>query len=460
MNVRVVFGLILSVLLLLGAGSGLASGSQPTEYLEELELSANPYATATWFNLEIDTPGNVGKYASLAIDPLSDTTYVSYYDATNKRLRLAMNKGFGTGNCGPNNSWLCTTVDSSGDVGMYSSIAINPANGEIGISYYDATAGKLKYAHGKICTLCLWSIVSVDQPLLFPTDSKGRYSSLAYNSTGKPYIAYYFENTSGVDALMVATGDVSGGNCGYGTAAGKWQCYTIQSGEGVGQYASLALDGSGHRRIAYYDGNNGDLWYATSSSGTNCGPGGNTWLCYPVDSINDVGKYASIYMDNSNDFHIAYYDATTDELKYAVDVGSSGNCGLFGSAQCETIDSMPADYHPLGVAIIEDKGYHPVIAYQSEFGGLNVARPVPALGLPAGSGNCGPENPFSTWYCKSIDPYNPWIPYRNADFVSIGVHPNGLASIAYYGFIQATDGNLNVSNQRFEIYLPLVMRDH
>jgi hypothetical protein len=259
--------------------------------------------------------------------------------------------------------------------------------------------------------------------------------------------------------LMMASGE--NGNCGYGSAAGKWQCDTIKTGEGVGQYASLALDGSGNRRIAYYDGANGDLWYATSSSGTNCGPGGNTWLCYPVDSANDVGKYASLYMDNGNDFHIAYYDATTDKLKYAVDVGSGGNCGILGSAQCDAIDSMPADYHPLGISIAEDNAYYPFIAYQSQYGSLNLARPVPALGLPGGSGNCGPENPFSTWYCETINPQNPYVPARHGDFVSIALNPSGLATIAYYGFITAADGNLMVSDQqRLEVYLPLVLNNH
>jgi hypothetical protein len=315
MKVRKTITLILTAMLLfLAAGSGLAHGPQPMGPSEEVDLSADLSASALWFNIEVDIPGIVGKYASVAIDPIRDTTYVSYYDVSNQELRLAMNKGFGTGNCGPSNSWLCYTVDSSGDVGMYSSIAFNPANDEIGIAYYDATNGRLKYAHVEICPICGWSIESIDEPINFPTtDNKGRFSSLAYDSGGTPYIAYYFENVAGVDSLMVATGDVSGGNCGYGSVAGEWQCDTIWTGEGVGQYASLTLDGSGNLYIAYYDGVSGDLWHATSRSGTNCGPGGNTWLCYPIDVTNDVGKYTSIYVDNSNDFHIAYYDATTDE---------------------------------------------------------------------------------------------------------------------------------------------------
>jgi hypothetical protein len=165
-------------------------------------------------------------------------------------------------------------------------------------------------------------------------------------------------------------------------------------------------------------------------------------------------------VDNGNHFHIAYYDATTDKLKYAVDKGSGGNCGIFGSAQCDTIDDMPTGSHPLGVSMAEDAAGYPIIAYQSEFGSLNVARPIPALGLPGGGGNCGPENPFSTWYCKTIDRYNQFVPARHGDFVSIALSQSGLATIAYNEFVTSSDGNLGVSYQRFhQIYLPLVMKN-
>jgi hypothetical protein len=458
MKVRSVFALMLSVMLLLTAGPGLAFGAQPTGASYVDDMNADPVANAPWFNIEVDTPGDTGQHTSVAINQVTDTTYVSYYDYTNKTLRLAMNKGFGIGNCGPNNSWLCQTVDTTYGVGQYSSIAVNPSNGEIGIAYYDATNRQLKYAHGEICPTCTWSKDIIDKPLL-PSVIVGQYASLKYHSDGTPYIAYYFENTSNVDSLKVASYVGSGGVGCSGSVASMWKCDSIQTGEGVGQFASLALDGAGNRHIAYYDGSNGDLWYATSSTGANCGPGMNTWLCYPVDSLNDVGKYASLYVDNGNDFHIAYYDATTDKLKYAFDKGSGGNCGVLGSAQCDTIDSMPPDIHPLGVSIAEDSAGYPIIAYQSVDGSLKAARPLPALGLPGGSGNCGPEIPFSTWHCETIDPDNPWVPYRNGDFVSIALHPSGLATIAYYGFITSTQGNLNVSSQRFQIYLPVGVKN-
>jgi hypothetical protein len=461
MKIFKVFRLMSLVLMLfLMGGSGLARELQSSGYSEAVSANASSAANAAWFNLEVDTPGNTGQYTSMAIDPSNDNTYISYYDYTNKTLRMAMNRGSSSsGNCGPDNSWLCQTVDSTYGVGTYSSIAVYSSTGEIGISYYDATNGQLKYAHGKICPTCSWSIETIDQPILFPTDRKGKYSSLKFNSSGTPYIAYYFENTSGVDALKVAYYKGSSGNCGVGTQAGKWQCDTIQSGEGVGQYASLAIDALGNRHVAYYDGVNGDLWYAQSGNMVNCGPG-NTWLCIPVDAGSDVGQYASLYVDSGYHFHIAYYDATADKLKYAVDVGSGGNCGVFGSARCETIAAMPAGYHPMGVSMAEDAGSYPVIAYQSDNGSLNLARPLAALGLVAGSGNCGPENPFSTWYCETIDRSGTWIPYRNGDFVSIALHQSGLATIAYNEFVTASDGNLAIAYQRFQVFSPAIFMDH
>ena len=458
MKVRNVFGLMLSVVLLLvAAGSSLAREPQPTGPSEAIGVNASPAANAPWFNITVDAY-DVGQYTSVAIDPSNGITYVSYYDATNQALRMAKYVGSG-GNCGPNNDWSCQTIDSGADFGKYSSIAINPVTGRPGIAYYDATNGELEYAYRSCAPLCYWSKYTVDEPILFPTDNKGQYASLKYHSNGTPYIAYYFENTGGSDALMVASYVGIGGNCGYeyGSVTGKWQCDAIKGGEGVGQYASLALDGAGNRHIAYYDGGNGYLWYASSFIGTNCGPG-NTWICYPIDGGNDVGQYASLYVDNGNDFHIAYYDATTDKLKYAFDKGSGGNCGLLGSAQCDTIDDMPAGSHPLGVSMAEFYAGYPIIAYQSKNGDLNVARP--AAVVPGKLLNCGPTAQGSTWYCETIDPGNSLGPVINGDFVSIDLSSSGLATIAYYNHFGVSKiGKLKVAYQRFQGFLPLVMKN-
>jgi hypothetical protein len=179
----------------------------------------------------------------------------------------------------------------------------------------------------------------------------------------------------------------------------------------------------------------------------------------------DVGKYASLYVDSGGHFHIAYYSATADALMYATNAVSSGNCGLLNSAQCDEIDAMPQDYHPLGISIAEDAAGYPIIAYQGEYGSLKIARPLDALGMLPTDGNCGPEaDLFASWYCETIDAYVSRFNfrYRNGDYASIAISPAGLANIAYYRpytHLEPDDGNLVIARQRIQAYLPLAMRN-
>jgi hypothetical protein len=121
---------------------------------------------------------------------------------------------------------------------------------------------------------------------------------------------------------------------------------------------------------------------------------------------------------------------------------------------------MMQGYSPVGISMAEDTAGHPIIAYHDQQGSLNVARPLAALGLPPGYGNCGPETLFRTWSCETIDPHDgKWIPYRNGDYVSIAVSPSGLATIAYYRFhTTPSRGNLMVAYQRLQVFLPMVLR--
>ena len=457
MKGRNVSGLLFLVLLvLLKPGSGLASSPQPTGLLSSTSAQAELASSSPWIKIEVDTRLDTGQYTSVAFSPWDGHTFVSYYNAADKDLLFAYDIGSG-GNCGPNDSWYCHTVDSAGDVGQYNSIAVG--QGRVNISYYDATNGDLKWAESTNLTLYkTWHIRTIDRG--DATSSAGLYTSIYLVDGWSPRISYYYDNSGGVDELRFAYYKGGSGNCGWGLDAGQWQCQTIQSGEGVGQYTSLAMDSSLYRYIAYYDAVNGDLWMATNTSGSNCGPGGNTWSCFPISGgAPDVGKYASLYLDSGNQYQIAYYDATEDVLKYAYEVDSGGNCGIIGSMQCDTIDSMQADYHPLGISIAEDVEGYPVIAYQSADGSLKIARPVAALDLPVGSGNCGPENIFFTWYCQTIDRFGTWIPYRNGDFTSIAIKPSGLVTIAYYGFILSDGGNLMVAYQNIQSFLPLLVRN-
>ena len=95
-----------------------------------------------WTNSLIDSDRNVGSRTSIAIDS-NDVVHISYYDATNKDLKYASNIQSsiqtGVGN-------VIKFIDRDTKVGHQgTSIAVD-SNGDVHISYYDATNGDLKYA--------------------------------------------------------------------------------------------------------------------------------------------------------------------------------------------------------------------------------------------------------------------------------------------------------------------------
>ena len=71
----------------------------------------------------------------------NDAVHISYYDTTNKDLKYATCAS----SCSSASSWTTTSVDTTGIVGPYTSIAID-SNDAVHISYRDATNSDLKYA--------------------------------------------------------------------------------------------------------------------------------------------------------------------------------------------------------------------------------------------------------------------------------------------------------------------------
>jgi hypothetical protein len=112
------------------------------------------------------------------------------------------------------------------------------------------------------------------------------------------------------------------------------------AGSVVGEYSSLRLDRSGRPHIAYYDGVQGDLKYASFN--------GTAWTIETADgSPHDVGQFTSLALDTLNRPHIAYYDESIGKLRYATKVGTtwtheiadsaSFDCGWYTSI---TLDSF------------------------------------------------------------------------------------------------------------------------
>ena len=193
----------------------------------------------------IDSTGNVGLTTSIAFDS-NGHKHISYYDTTNDDLKYATDK---TG------SWVTVSVDTTGFVGIYASIAIDSSDA-VHISYRDTTNGDLKYATcSSGCTSASnWDIVSVDT-----TGYVGTYTSIAIDSNDAVHISY--RDTIAVGDLKYTT---CSSGC---TTASNWDIVSVDTTGNVGAYTSIAIDSNDAVHISYFDDTNDDLKYATCSSG-------------------------------------------------------------------------------------------------------------------------------------------------------------------------------------------------
>jgi len=481
MNRKIILRIALTFMIVL-MGAGLAQAAQP-QAADDLATRMLP-----WFESYVekgqDGGPSLGGHASLAVR-YNGEMYVAYYDSVNGDLRLAKYVGTG-GNCGTANRWSCETIDSEGNVGQYASLAMaHPVQliggTRYGISYYDATNHALKYAYYHCTynfpTSCSWTIEMI-QSSSIATTYYGLYSDLAYNEDNSPIIGYQlqsrilFPTVKTMGTLKYAYRKTAG-NCGVGDAAGDWNCETIDSGEGFGQYISMDLDTTGMPRFTYYDGHNDSLRYAWyqgifSSGCTSQTDGG--WTCYVLDLYG--GKFSSYDFQDASPYteRVAYYNPTNGMLRYATYVGyssSTANCGLDTDDvkytwRCDDIEAMGTGLIYADVSLTLDGDNYPLIAYTNAVedqapSTVDLARPASAVGELIG--NCGPSGGlFQTWICDTVGYAGQYL--TEGSYISAATNPvNDLVSIAYdeedtyYGFT-----NMKIVQQLYAIYLPMIRK--
>ncbi|MEZ4647332.1 MAG: hypothetical protein R3E97_00860 [Candidatus Eisenbacteria bacterium] len=275
----------------------------------------------TWTRETVDSGLTVGQFTSIAITPGNEIHIAYSVGGATDDLRYAK---FRT-------SWSTETVDSAGDVGGHASIALDGTNPEI--AYEDATNGTLRLA---VRNGASWDLETVDNAAvtgLLPSNLAGSSRAIAYYSTA---------NTS----LELAT-----------YSAGRWGYQTLDEGGDVGPYSSLALGpsaGSGtgsanSPRIAYQDAVHEDLRFASWN--------GTDWDIELVDTGTSTGFFASLALDGSGDPHIAYYDAMSDDILYA---------SKSGTWSSEIVDGGRTDGQ-CDLAIAADGT--PMISYRDPLGG-------------------------------------------------------------------------------------------
>jgi hypothetical protein len=184
------------------------------------------------------------------------------------------------------NTWSVETVDSFGDVGQFTDIAVT-ADDTVCISYYDLVKKDLKFAR---LINSDWSITVVDSE-----GAVGKFAQLALDSFGNPHISYYDET------LHVLKHAYFNGM--------EWLREVVDSSGDVGEDNAIAIDSTNQIHISYHDESNADLKYAKSAS--------NGWDVEVVDSIGDTGELSSITLDKDGNPHISYTNRYDYHLYHA-----------------------------------------------------------------------------------------------------------------------------------------------
>ena len=186
----------------------------------------------------VDSTGDVGSHSSIAIRE-NGFPVISYHDFTNTVLKVA---ACTTTDC--TGTATITTIDPTGDVGEYTSIAIGN-NGLPVISYHNSTDDDLKVA---ACTTtdCTGTatISTVDS-----ADAVGFYTSIAIRENGFPVVSYYDATHRDLKIAVCTTTDCAGASL----------ITTVDSTDNIGLYPSIAISATGLPIISYYDATNSDL---------------------------------------------------------------------------------------------------------------------------------------------------------------------------------------------------------
>jgi hypothetical protein len=212
----------------------------------ELRLATINPVGGIWSNVRVD-PGTAGGggsldptadtswYTSLALDDVSGLARVSYYDAGTDDLRFATQTGAST--------WTLETVDSTDDVGHFTSLALD-SSGNAHIGYYAATAGEVRHAE--------WNGVSWDiEAVVTGITASPDHLTLAIDGTDQAHITYLSKNGDGTSSVM------------YGLDAGSgWALETVVANS-INSSLDLVADPSGDAHLVF-ENDLGELIYATN----------------------------------------------------------------------------------------------------------------------------------------------------------------------------------------------------
>jgi hypothetical protein len=262
---------------------------------------------------QTESGDDVGIWTSMALDAAGNPA-VAYYDRGNKALKLARLDG---------DKWVVSTVDSkpNADIGRYAKIVA--LSGGFVVAYSTVAAG----GTGGALISTIRVATSKNQK---PAAGDWTFEEAVTDKTTPCRAALCGVGTACIAATGACTVELDKAKCSPACAtasacvdtAGTPTCAAKTDGgkidsypEVVGDYVSISPDPKGTIGIAYYDRIHGNLGVASHASGA--------WVTKIVDGedaagkdTGDMGVGASLFIDASNDWHVAYVDGLAESLRY------------------------------------------------------------------------------------------------------------------------------------------------
>ena len=248
----------------------------------------------------IDSSGNVGGYNSIALDSngYRHVAYSGIPSGTSSSNLMYATDASGT--------WVSISLDSTGNVGTNPIIEID-SDDNIHITYLRTDSGNqgVKYA---TCSSSCSSVSSWTNSIIISAAVGWDYGVMSIDSNDDLHLIYY-NGSSSSGILNYATCSSS---C---ATASSWTNITIDGANKAGFGGmDLVIDSSDHLHVAYSLYSTRDLKYITCSSSCTSV---SSWTNLSIDTVGDVGRMPSIEVDSNDDLHISYYNDTGGGLKYA-----------------------------------------------------------------------------------------------------------------------------------------------